>query len=105
MISRRQKDDVKSSWPLWTGLEAYYNENYKGRQRCKSQQILKNFLSWDWSLQLETMNLELRVIVDQHATVKLYPSLVHTARHILGALFTPGLDNYTFSIKNGCIIF
>jgi hypothetical protein len=33
------------------------------------------------------MKLESLVIVDQHATVKLYPNLVHTARHILEAGF------------------
>ena len=45
------------------------------------EQILKNHLSPDCSLQLENMKLESLVIVDQHATVNLYLSLVHTARH------------------------
>ena len=36
----------------------------------------------DWALQLEPMKLESQVIVDQHATVNLYPSLGHLARHI-----------------------
>ena len=51
------------------------------------EQILKTFLSWDWSLKFEIMNEELLVIVDQHATVKMYLSLVHPARHILGIEF------------------
>jgi len=38
-------------------------------------------------LQLENMNEELLVIVDQHATVKMYQNLVHPARHILGIEF------------------
>ena len=37
----------------------------------------------DCSLQLESMKVESLVIVDQHATVNLYLSLVHTARHTL----------------------
>ncbi len=41
----------------------------------------KSSLSSDWSLQLDSMKLELLVIVDQHATVNTFPGLVHTARH------------------------
>ena len=48
------------------------------------EQPFKHHLSADWSLQLETMKSESLVIVDQHATVNLYLSLVHTARHIMG---------------------
>ena len=33
------------------------------------------------------MKLESQVIVDQHATVKMYLDLVHTARHMLGKYF------------------
>ena len=47
------------------------------------EQPSKHHLSADWSLQLETMKPESLVIVDQHATVNLYLSLVHTARHTL----------------------
>ena len=39
----------------------------------------------DCFLQLENMKVESLVIVDQHATVNSYLSLVHTARHIMGA--------------------
>ncbi len=46
------------------------------------EQILKNRRSSDCSLQLENMKMESLVIVDQHATVNLYLSLVHTARHV-----------------------
>ena len=49
------------------------------------EQILKNRRSSDCSLQLENMKMESLVIVDQHATVNLYLSLVHTARHIMEA--------------------
>ena len=50
--------------------------------------ISKNYLSSDCSLQLESMKLELLVIVDQHATVNTFPGLVHTARHTMGVGFT-----------------
>ena len=43
----------------------------------------KNRLSSDCSLQLENMKVESLVIVDQHATVNSYLSLVLTARHAL----------------------
>ncbi len=41
----------------------------------------KSSLSSDWSLQLDSMKLELLVIADQHAAVNTFPGLVHTARH------------------------
>ncbi len=44
------------------------------------QLILKTGLSSDWSLQFDSMKLESLVIVDQHATVNMFPGLVHTAR-------------------------
>ncbi len=37
-------------------------------------------LSWDCSLKLDCMNVELLVIADQHAAVNTFPGLVHTAR-------------------------
>ena len=46
----------------------------------------------DCSLQLESMKVESLVIVDQHATVNLYLSLVHTARHIMGAEHVQSLE-------------
>ena len=57
------------------------------------EQPFKHHLSADWSLQLETMKSESLVIVDQHATVNLYLSLVHTARHIMGAGLTQSILN------------
>jgi hypothetical protein len=60
-----------------------YNGDNKGKQLCEYEQNLKNHLSSDCSLQLESMKLELLVIVDQHATVNMYTNLVHTARHTL----------------------
>ena len=82
------EDDVKSSWPLWAGLHTCYNGNYNESQRGNLEPISKNYLSSDCSLQLESIKLELLVIVDQHATVNTFPGLVHTARHTMGVVFT-----------------
>lgn len=82
-ILEEGKDNVKSSWPLWAGLHTCYNGSDKGRQWCESERILKNYPSSDCSLQFENMKVESLVIVDQHATVNLYLSLVLTARHAL----------------------
>ena len=76
-------DDVKSARPLWTGLHTCYNDDHNGGQECKFEQILKNHLSSDWCLQLDTMKMESLVIADQHAAVNMYLSLVHTARHTM----------------------
>ena len=41
---------------------------------------LKFRLSWDWSLQLDSMNSESVVIADQQAAVNTFSGLAHTAR-------------------------
>ena len=84
-IREEGEDDVKSAWPLWVGLHTCYNGEHKRMQDGNMEQILNFRRSSDCSLQLENMKLESLVIVDQHATVNLYLSLVHTARHIMGA--------------------
>ena len=81
-------DDVKSSWPLRSGLHTCYNGGDSGKQFRKKKQISKSHLSSDWTLQLESMKLESLVIVDQHATVNTFSGLVHTARHAMGVGFT-----------------
>ena len=81
-------DDVKSSWPLWSGLHTCYNGGDSGKLFRKNVQIPKNYLSSDWTLQLESMKLESLVIVDQRATVNTFSGLVHTARHAMGVGFT-----------------
>jgi hypothetical protein len=58
-------DDVKSSWPLCPGLHTCYNGCYRGTQDREVEQIPKGSRSWDWSLQLDSMNLESLVIADQ----------------------------------------
>ena len=63
------------------GCRTCYNAYYRTVQRCESEQIVKNKLSSDYSLQLGSMKAESLVIADQHAAVKWSLILVHTARH------------------------
>ena len=58
-------DDVKSSWPLRPGRHTCYNGHYRGKQYCEVEPIPKSGLSWDRSLQLDSVNVESLVIVDQ----------------------------------------
>ena len=81
-------DDVKSSWPLCPGQHTCYNGFYRGAQDRKVEQIPKRSLSWDRSLQLDSVNLESLVIADQNAAVNTFPGLVHTARHTTKACCT-----------------
>ena len=60
----------------------------KGCDTARWSQSQKTSLSSDWSLQLDSMNVELLVIADQHAAVNTFPGLVHTARHTMGVGFT-----------------
>jgi hypothetical protein len=55
---------------------------------CKNvswSKSFKCFRSSDYFLQFENMKLESLVIVNQHVTVNMFSSSVHTARHALGA--------------------
>ncbi len=86
-------DDVKSSWPLRPGRHTCYNGRYRGSQCREVEPIPKSGLSWDRSLQLDSVNEESLVIVDQpchgeyvpgpcthrpsHHESLLYPKLVH----------------------------
>ena len=58
-------DDVKSSWPLCPGLHTCYNGLYRGKQDREVEPIPKGALSWDRSLQLDSMKAELLVIANQ----------------------------------------
>ena len=76
-------DDVKSSWPLRPGRHTCDNGLYRGLQNREVEPLPKRGLSWDRSLQLDSVNAESLVIVDQHATVNTFPGLVHTARQAM----------------------
>ena len=86
-------DDVKSSWPLRAGLHTCYNGGDSGLRTSNSQLIPKSHLSSDCTLQLECMKSESLVIVDQHATVNMYLSLVLTARHALEIEWPPNKNH------------
>jgi hypothetical protein len=60
----------------------------KGSELARGSKSQKTNLSPDWSLQLDSMKLELLVIADQHAAVNTFPGLVHTARHTMGVVLT-----------------
>ena len=64
----------------------------KGRDTARWSQSQKTSLSSDWSLQLDSMKVELLVIADQHAAVNTFPGLVHTARHTTKADCTRSHD-------------
>ena len=54
-----------------------------GRKAARRSQSQKGGLSSDWSLQLDSMKLELLVIAHQHGAVNTFPGLVHTARQAM----------------------
>ncbi len=75
------ENHVKSLCPLWTGLHTCYNGSDNGKQWREPEQILKNYLSSDSSLQLEKMKEESLVIAEHNVAVNTLTSSVHTARH------------------------
>ncbi len=60
----------------------------KSSETARWSKSQKGSLSSDWSLQLDSMKLELLVIADQNAAVNTFPGLVHTARHTTKAGWT-----------------
>ena len=55
------------------------------REVARRSQSEKTSLSSDWSLQLDSMKLELLVIAYQHDAVNTFSGLVHTARQAMEA--------------------
>ena len=51
-------DDVKSVWPLYSGLHTCYNGCYRGKRDREVELIRKSNLSSDCSLQLDCMKPE-----------------------------------------------
>ncbi len=60
----------------------------EGSKPVRGSESQKAGLSSDWSLQLDSMKLELLVIADQNAAVNTFPGLVHTARHTTKVVHT-----------------
>ena len=82
------RDNVKSSWPLCTGLHTCYNGKIKGKQRENLRKSSTFVFSTDWKLQLAFMKEESLVIVNQHVTVNMCLSFVHTAHHMPDVFLT-----------------
>ena len=64
----------------------YTRATMAGTKSCETvrfSQSHKAGLSSDWSLQLDSMKLELLVIAHQLGAVNTFPDLVHTARHTI----------------------
>jgi hypothetical protein len=57
----------------------------EGSQVARRSQSYKNGPSSDRGLQLDHVKVESLVIADQQAAVNTFSSLVHTARHAMGA--------------------
>ncbi len=57
-------------------------------QQGDLEQIFKNYLSSDCTLQLGCMKSESLVIADQHAAVNTFPGLVHNARQAMEVKFS-----------------
>ena len=55
----------------------------KSSEAARWSKSHKADLSSDWSLQLDSMKLELLVIANKHVAVNTFSSLVHTARHTM----------------------
>jgi hypothetical protein len=52
---------------------------------ARKSRSLKAVPSSDCTLKLECMKSELLVTACQHSAVNMFPGLVHTARHVMGA--------------------
>ncbi len=81
-------DDVKSAWLLRLGLHTRYNGRDNAQRPREGQRIAKPGLSSDGRLQPACLKSELLVTACQHSAVNMFPGLVHTARHVMGAANT-----------------
>ena len=66
--------------PYIPGYTRATMDDTKGSDAARWSKSQKSGLSTDWSLQLDSMKLELLVIAHQHGAVNTFPGLVHTAR-------------------------
>ncbi len=74
-------DDVKSSWPLTTGLHTCYNGIYKKRPREQADLIKYVVVGLESATRLHEVGIA--SIVDQNATVNTFPG-AHASRHGVG---------------------
>ena len=82
-VTNRRKVGTTSSphGPYGRGYTRTTMGTTMGSKTARWSKSQKSVLSSDWSLQLDSMKLELLVIAEQHAAVNTFPGLVHTARH------------------------
>jgi len=73
--------EVKSLWSLYVGLHTSYKGKNKKLLKRKLELILKNYLSSDYFLKLESMKLKSLVIVNYYVTVNAMSNFAHTAHH------------------------
>ena len=69
--------------PYGLGYTRATMDRAEGSEAARWSETHKTVLSSDCRLQLACTKSELLVIVDQHATVNTFSSLVHTARHTM----------------------
>jgi len=77
----RLEAEVKSLWSLYVGLHTSYKGKNKKLLKRKLELILKNYLSSDYFLKLESMKLKSLVIVNYYVTVNALSGSAHTAHH------------------------
>ena len=69
-------------------VQGYTHATMDSTKRCHGairSGPLKAVLSSDCTLKPECMKSELLVTACQHSAVNMFPGLVHTARHVMGA--------------------
>ena len=75
-----------TSSPHGLYAQGYTRTTMDGTKSSKPARVSKSqkaVLSSDWSLQLDSMKLELLVIAHQNGAVNTFPGLVHTARQAM----------------------
>ena len=85
-VGEEGEDDARSACPFDT-LGCTHNTIAVTTRSdgATLSESFKNGVSSDWSLQLDSMKLELLVIAHQHGAVNTFPGLVHTARQAMEA--------------------
>jgi hypothetical protein len=69
-------------------IQGYTHATMGGTARSEhanASRPLKALLSSDCTLKPECMKSELLVTACQHSAVNMFPGIVHTARHVMGA--------------------
>ena len=73
---------VSTALTPWATHTLQWSVQWVAKEQSGANPI-KAGLSWDWRLQLASMNAELLVTAGQHTAVNTFSGLVHTARHVM----------------------